>query len=88
MLLPPSLDEWIGPKHPARFIREFVEQIDLAAEGFEIPNWEEGGVCFCSGVVVERVALWLSAPDSFAAGLGASLRQRLSLYVFKRDASA
>jgi transposase len=56
MLLPPSLDEWIGPKHPARFIREFVEQIDLAAEGFEIPNWEEGGVCFAPELLL---SVWL-----------------------------
>ena len=56
MLLPPSLEEWLGPKHPARFIREFVEQIDLAAEGFEIPASEEGGVCYAAELLL---SVWL-----------------------------
>ena len=33
-LLPPSLEDWIGLDHPARFIRDMVEQFDLAALGF------------------------------------------------------
>lgn len=56
MLLPPSLEEWLGAKHPARFIREFVEQIDLVAEGFEIPTTEEGGICFAPELLL---SVWL-----------------------------
>lgn len=33
-LLPPSLDEWIPAEHPARFVRDLVEAIDLMALGF------------------------------------------------------
>ena len=32
-LLPPHLEDWVGPEHPARFIREFVDSMDLAALG-------------------------------------------------------
>ena len=28
-LLPPHLEDWVGPEHPARFIREFVESMNL-----------------------------------------------------------
>lgn len=37
-MLPPAIEDWIGPEHPARFIREFVESIDLAEFGFELPE--------------------------------------------------
>jgi len=41
-LLPPSIDDWIGPDHPGRFIRDFVDSLDLEALGFRIPMAETG----------------------------------------------
>lgn len=41
-LLPPSLEEWIPNDHPARFIRDFVDSLDLAGLGFRIPEASEG----------------------------------------------
>lgn len=37
-LLPPSIEDWVGADHPARLVREVVESLDLAAEGFVIPD--------------------------------------------------
>jgi hypothetical protein len=34
MLLPESLDEYVGPENPVRFIDAFAEGLDLAAAGF------------------------------------------------------
>src|SRR6202161_2269257 len=34
LLLPESLDEYVGPENPVRFIDAFVDGLDLAAAGF------------------------------------------------------
>ena len=34
LLLPESLDDYIGPENPVRFIETFVDGLDLAASGF------------------------------------------------------
>jgi transposase len=33
-LLPPSLDDWVAPEHPVRFVCDLVEMLDLPALGF------------------------------------------------------
>lgn len=34
-LLPPSFEDWVGPEHPARFIRAFVESLDFSMLGID-----------------------------------------------------
>ena len=41
-LLPPSLEDWVGADHPARFIRDFVESLDFEALGFRTPLGDTG----------------------------------------------
>jgi transposase len=41
-LFPPALEDWVSVDHPARFLREFVDQLDLAALGFVMPVAVEG----------------------------------------------
>lgn len=39
LLFPPALEDWVGANHPARFLRELVEELDLERLGF----WQSPG---------------------------------------------
>lgn len=41
-LLPPALDEWVPATHPVRFVRDFVDTLDLPALGIVQVVAEEG----------------------------------------------
>lgn len=41
-LFPPALEDWVPADHPARFLREFVDQLDLPALGFAVPTAVDG----------------------------------------------
>lgn len=41
-LFPPALEDWVPADHPARFLREFVDQLNLGALGFAMPVAVEG----------------------------------------------
>lgn len=36
LMFPPSVEEWVGPDHPARFIRDLVDAMDLGSMGFQV----------------------------------------------------
>jgi transposase len=43
LLLPESLDDYVGPENPVRFIEAFVDGLDLAAGGFARAQAKETG---------------------------------------------
>ncbi len=55
-LLPPSLEDWVGPGHPARFIREFVEAVDLREMGIAWAGGEKGRPAYAAQLLLK---VWL-----------------------------
>lgn len=55
-LLPPSIEDWVEPNHPARFIREFVELLDIKGIGFKVADNEEGRPYYSSELLLK---VWL-----------------------------
>lgn len=56
LMFPPSVDDWIGEEHPARFIRDFVDSLDLRELGFAVPESEVGGPFYAPDLLLK---VWL-----------------------------
>lgn len=55
-LLPPALEDWVPADHPARFLREFVDQLDLPKLGFVTPAGVEGRPTYAPSLLLK---IWL-----------------------------
>lgn len=55
-LFPPALEDWVGKDHPVRYIREFVDQQDLAGLGFAMPISNEGRPPYAPSLLLK---IWL-----------------------------
>jgi hypothetical protein len=69
-LLPQSLEDWVPRDHPARFIREFVELLDLRELGFRERKSDEGRPSYANGLLLKA---WLYGdPVDARVGTGVS----------------
>jgi len=55
-LLPPSMDEWVPAEHPARFVADLVDSLDLGGLGFRQSPGEEGRPHYAAELLL---AVWL-----------------------------
>jgi len=55
-LLPPNLEDWLQPGHPARFIREFVDALDLTEIGITWATGQGGRPAYAPGLLLK---VWL-----------------------------
>lgn len=56
LMFPPCVEDWVPAHHPARFIREVVDAMDLAAMGFRISEGEEGRPHYAEALLLK---VWL-----------------------------
>lgn len=55
-LLPPALGDWVPLEHPARFVRDFVDELDLKELGIREPKGEEGRPPYAADLLLK---VWL-----------------------------
>ena len=56
LLLPPNVDEWVPATHPARFVADLVEELDLAELGFRQSPGDEGRPHYAAELLL---SVWL-----------------------------
>jgi transposase len=55
-LFPPALEDWVPADHPARFLREFVDQLDLSELKFVLPVSIDGRPPYAPSLLLK---IWL-----------------------------
>jgi transposase len=78
-VLPPCVEDWVPQDHPVRFIREFVDSIDLGEIGFHVAKKRTGAPRYSANLLV-KVWLygWFEKIYSFR-GLENACRQHIGL---------
>jgi len=63
-LFSPNLEEWIGPEHPARFIRAFVDSLNLQALEITCGSASLRGQPSYSAAMLVKIHLYAFFEDS------------------------
>lgn len=53
LMFPPAVDDWVGPDHPARFVRDFVDSLDLKELGFRVRESPMGRPHYGAGLLLK-----------------------------------
>lgn len=77
LMFPPTLEEWVGPEHPARFIREFVAIQDLRGLGLDTLDREEGGTAYDPALLLSAWLLGYQQKVLSTRGLEAACREQM-----------
>jgi transposase len=57
LMFPPCVEDWVGPEHPARFIRDFVDLLGpLESVGFHVPDSKVGRPPYAADLLLK---VWL-----------------------------
>src|SRR5688500_3004367 len=55
-LFPPAAEDWVPADHPVRFVREFVDELDLPGLGFVMPDPFLGRPAYAPSLLLK---IWL-----------------------------